>query len=102
MKSQLHVFVLPGVLATVLPVSAALQQYTFDRYQSILDRQPFGEVEPDPAALAAQKPSGPVAPPFTKDLKMCAITEDETGVQVGFVNVAMNPPKSYLLRIGEM
>lgn len=83
------------------PTRAALQKYTFDRYQPILDRQPFGEVKPDPAATA-QKPAGPVAPPFTKDLKMCAITDDDGGVQVGFVNVAVKPPKSYFLRIGEM
>jgi len=89
------------ILLTVLASAAAAFAYTFDRYQPILDRQPFGEVQPDPASLV-QKPTGPVAPPFTKDLKMCAITEDESGVQVGFVNVAMKPPKSYLLRIGEV
>jgi hypothetical protein len=102
MKSQPSIPILLIVLASSLVASAALQQYTFNRYQPILDRQPFGEVRPDPSATAPPKDTGPVAPPFTKDLKMCAITEDATGIQVGFVNVAMKPPKSYLLRIGEM
>jgi hypothetical protein len=102
MKHWSYIPLLLIVLALPMVASAVLQQYTFDRYQPILERQPFGEVRPDPAASAPAKPTGPVAPPFTKDLKMCAITEDDTGIQVGFVNVAMKPPKSYLLRIGEM
>jgi len=101
MRRHLHITVLLIAVLSATVVSAVLQQYSFDRYQPILDRQPFGEVQPDPAATAS-KPTGPVAPPFTKDLKMCAITDDESGVQVGFVNVAMKPPKSYFLRIGEM
>lgn len=75
-----------------------MQDYTFERYQVILDRQPFGEIK------APTGPPGggiPVVPPFVKDIKMCAITEDEDGIQVGFVNVAQKPPKSYYLRIGE-
>ncbi len=101
MKRWLQILALLTVLLSAAPSIAALQQYTFDRYQPILDRQPFGEVKPD-ASAQTQKPAGPVAPPFTKDLKMCAITEDESGIQVGFVNVATKPPKSYFLRIGEM
>ena len=77
--------------------SAALQQFSFDRYQSILDRQPFGEIKAD----VAPTPTGPVAPPFTKDIKMCAILEDDSGIQVGFVNVAIKPPKSYFLYVGD-
>ncbi|MBT3295703.1 MAG: hypothetical protein HN919_06255 [Verrucomicrobia bacterium] len=77
--------------------SAALQQFSFDRYQSILDRQPFGEIKAD---VAPTPRPGPVLPPFTKDIKMCAILEDDSGIQVGFVNVAIKPPKSYFLYVG--
>ena len=77
--------------------SAALQQFSFDRYQTILDRQPFGEIKAD---VKPPAPSGPVAPPFTKSIKMCAILEDDSGIQVGFVNVAVRPPKSYFLYVG--
>ncbi|MBL7076465.1 MAG: hypothetical protein ISS31_03240 [Kiritimatiellae bacterium] len=101
MNRRSYILAVLVVLATVTVAPAALQQFAFDRYQPILDRQPFGEVQPDPSATA-QKLTGPVAPPFTKDLTMCAITEDDSGIQVGFVNVAMKPPKSYFLRIGEM
>ena len=78
--------------------SAALQQFSFDRYQSILDREPFGEIKPD---LAHKPRLGPVVPPFTKNIKMCAILEDGSGIQVGFVNVAVRPPKSYFLYVGD-
>ena len=79
------------VAGAIGTASAALQQHTFDRYQTILDRQPFGEIRPD---RSAPGPAVPPPPPFTKDIKMCAITEDETGVQVGFVNAAVKPPKA--------
>ncbi len=102
MKSALYTLILLAVVATAASAVAALQQHTFARYEPILERQPFGIVTPDAAAGAAGAAEVPVGPPFTKDLKMCAITEDATGVQVGFVNVAVNPPKSYLLRVGEM
>ena len=98
MKSQPSILVLLIVLATAPIASAALQQYTFQRYQAILERQPFGEVKRD---TRPTPPPGPVAPPFTKDITMCAITEDDSGIQVGFVNVAVRPPKNYLLYVGE-
>ncbi|NQU40011.1 MAG: hypothetical protein HQ523_08675 [Lentisphaerae bacterium] len=102
MRKPRHIsFAIAVLLAAVVgPATAALQTYTFDRYASILQRQPFGEVTaeaPPPVAV----PRGPVAPPFTQDIKMCAITEDDSGIKVGFVNVAIKPPKSYLLRVGE-
>lgn len=100
MKHGLYIGIVLTATLGGVEVMAALQQYSFDRYLPILDRQPFGELRPDPSA--AQAAARPAAPPFTKDITMCAITEDDSGIQVGFVNTSVKPPKSYLLRIGEM
>ena len=70
----------------------------FSRYEAILDRKPFGQ---PPAAPTAATSQIPVPPSFIKDLKMVAITKDEVGIQVGFINESTKPPQSYLLRIGE-
>jgi len=69
----------------------------FTPYQVIIDRKPFGEllapVSPrlSPQAIAQEA--------FVKDLRMCAITEDERGIRVGIVNIASN--KNYFFSIGD-
>jgi hypothetical protein len=70
----------------------------FSPYEVILTRQPFGATT---VAPLAQPPSPLVAPPnsFVKDLRMCAITEDATGIRVGLVDVKSN--KSYYLTVGD-
>jgi len=73
----------------------------FARYQAILDRQPFGasaEAAGGPSVVELPTPS---APPFVKDLRMCFIRESANGLRVGLVDIAGNPPKTYMLWIGD-
>jgi hypothetical protein len=74
----------------------------FSRYQVILDRKPFGEPPPVVAPPQAALQAPPVLPQnsFIKDLRMCAITETDTGVRVGIINVASKPQKSYFFLLG--
>jgi len=94
--------VMPRVLfvAVLLVASAVADVEDFSRYEVILSRKPFGKPPPRPSA-ANKKPAKPPAPPFTKDLKMCAITDTMYGVRVGIVNLAVKPARSYYLRVGE-
>lgn len=86
------------VLALMLSrrVSAA----DFPRYETILTRKPFGEVplQVDPSATQSTQPQ---QPPFVKELRMCAITESDLGIRVGFVNIKSKPSKNYFLYVGE-
>lgn len=72
------------------------RQVDFERYQVILDRQPFGEppVEagaPDAAAQAAS---------WTKDFRLCMITETDDGqIRVGLVR--LSDSRTYYLSVGE-
>lgn len=94
----LRVFV-PLCLCAVVPSSFASISEDFSRYQSILDRKPFGE----PLADLAQVTNTPVTPVdlFTRTLKMVAIKLDKSGgLKVGFVNKAA-ANKGYYLRVGE-
>jgi hypothetical protein len=78
--------------------------YEFPRYQGILDREPFGSVPvaPAPSAETTGDRMADEPPPFTKNLRMCAITEtEEYGVRVGIVDISAKPPLSYLMRVGE-
>jgi hypothetical protein len=86
-------------LGGVAAVQAALAQAPdFSRYQVILDRKPFGD---SASAVAAARAATTVVPTeaFTKNLRMCAITEDENGIRVGIFNVASNI--SYYFGLGE-
>ena len=67
------------VMGAVIVHAASPPQREFARYQVILERRPFGEV----VQPAAAPPPAPVAPPFTKSIKMSAIIEDEDGNLVG-------------------
>ncbi|MDD4872935.1 MAG: hypothetical protein PHR77_20465 [Kiritimatiellae bacterium] len=73
----------------------------FARYQSIIDRKPFGE----PLSESAQATNSSMVAQgdlFTKTLKMVAIKMDRNGqIRVGFVNQAAKN-KSYYLRVGEI
>ena len=77
----------------------------FSRYRIILDRMPFGEPPeaPKPAqGPDAGQPAAPPAPPFTRDLRMCAITECEAGIRVGLINIKAKPQKLYFLSVGDI
>ena len=91
------------VLASAVGAGAAVD-YDFARYQEILARKPFGGAAWDAAAAAAAVkvvPPAPEEPPFTKDIRMCGITDSPGGIRVGFLDISQKPPKSHFLRIGE-
>jgi hypothetical protein len=71
----------------------------FSRYGVILQRKPFGEPPPatPPPHLRPKRPEDK----FTKYLRMCAITDTELGIRVGFVDIKARPPRSYFLYEGE-
>lgn len=69
----------------------------FERYEIILSRRPFG----DPPEAASAAPPVPEAPPFTKDLRMVAISEVDGTYAVGFINIGVNPHKNHYLLVGE-
>jgi hypothetical protein len=80
-------------------VRAAVAQ-EFTRYQVILDRRPFGEVELA-SAPQASAPMIPPGPTFTRKLRMCGITERGGQIRVGFVDEGVKPVKPYYLFVGE-
>lgn len=72
----------------------------FDRYQVILDRKPFGDPPPPPAAPRPTPP--PVSPhqSFARTIRLTALLETEEGeLRVGFVNSQNND--SFFLHVGE-
>ena len=75
----------------------------FTRYESILERKPFGQ--PSAASLAAAAaPVAPAAPPppFASKLTLCAINQTPAGpLAVGFVDASSNPACSYYLNVHE-
>ena len=90
-----------GTAATVDKTTASVADSAadFSRYEVILARKPFGEIMLRPVPPPKLAPNAP--PPFVKDLRMCAITDSDFGIRVGFVDIKKKPPKSYYLGIGE-
>ena len=77
--------------------SAAITAFPFERYQVILDRNPFGS--PPPMEAAAPPPVDP-AQSFARNLRLTTIVElDDGSIKVGFVDNRNG--KSYLLAAGE-
>jgi hypothetical protein len=73
----------------------------FDRYQSILDRKPFGVPPPAPVGPAAAEAAAP-PPAFVSKIALCSINRTPAGpVAVGFVDSSQNPPKSYYVLNGD-
>lgn len=69
---------------------------SFDRYQIILDRQPFGQepIEPDTSQVV------PVAQSFARNLRLSMLFEGPDGsMRAGIVDNSSN--KSYILSVGE-
>lgn len=86
------------VLVQSVAAAAPLSQ-TFDRYQVILDRQPFGS-ETAPAGAGATGGAASAAAAAVNALKMSAIIEDNSGqIVVGILDPQQNA--SYLLKVGE-
>jgi hypothetical protein len=80
--------------ATALPAAAT---DSFDRYQIIMDRKPFGE----PPPVQAAPPPPPVeTPPWAETYRLCSVYEAEgKKVRVGLLEVKTN--KAMILAIGE-
>lgn len=88
------------LVVSALAVVTAEAAVPFSRYEVILQRQPFGEPPAAPVTTSFVRPSGPPPPPFTKELRMCGITESESfGLRVGIVDIKTQ--KSYYFRIGD-
>lgn len=79
---------------------AAAEVADFSRYEVILERKPFGDVQAQ--AQAAQKlTADQLQNSFIKDLRLCAIYEDDSGVRVGIVNIKSTPQASFILHLDE-
>lgn len=79
--------------------ASATTSPTFDRYQIILDRKPFGDPPPAPAQPPPPQIVNP-AQSFARTIRMSTIYEiDGGGIRVGFVNKQDND--SFMLDIGE-
>ena len=92
-----------SVLAICLLTTAALAdvpEVTFDRYQIIIDRAPFGALAP-PVNAAAANAGGPPPPGFADSLRMAMIvTDDDTGEKrIGFVDKRNN--HGYTMTVGD-
>jgi len=87
-------------VALCIGVSGALHAAVeFSRYAFIMERRPFGTVEPVVEIAPVVTVQAP--PEFVKNLRMCAITESAVGVRVGFVDIRAKPPKPYYMYIGD-
>jgi hypothetical protein len=73
----------------------------FSRYAIIIERRPFASVEPEVAEVIPEVVTVAKPPAFVKDLRMCAITERQDGLRVGFVNKRKKQAAAYFLRVGE-
>lgn len=69
----------------------------FNRYQVILDRNPFGEVAP--LAVTGTTSSLTISETFTKDYEMKAIIDDGEKLQVGVLNKKTN--KHIYVNVGQ-
>jgi len=99
--------------ASLLSAADAYKPKTFDHYQVIVDRLPFGPmasdfgVEDPQAAMqadqaASQAQAEQLKQQYGQKLVMCAVTVTPGGgVAIGFVDSMENPPKNYILGVGE-
>jgi hypothetical protein len=93
---------LAGVIAGFAPLAAAVTEApSFERYQVILNRLPFGAELVVQAGPGSGAPPGPPPESFAKTIKMCAMTHQHlTGkLQVGLVDTATK--KNYFLKVGD-
>jgi hypothetical protein len=75
---------------------------SFDHYQVILDRQPFGR--PAEAAAAVQPEAAKQAQAeqvLAKQIRLCAVTRTDQGLAAGLIDSSTNPPKNHYLHVGD-
>lgn len=80
------------IFGAAVGCSAALEN--FDRYQLILDRQPFGQEPPEADVVQI-----PLNQSFARMFRLSMLYEDDQGILAGFVDSSNS--KSYLLRMGQ-
>lgn len=86
----------PSVCLSLLAVSVFADVPSFDRYQVILDRKPFGALPPPEVNL----PPTPAPDSFAKNLRLTMIIEPDDGPKkIGFIDGRTN--RSYTLAEGE-
>ena len=97
-------------LAALCVTDAVAKRGSYDRYQPIVDREPFGAlpkiavatgpvvvVPPEPQFDADNPPKGA----FIETLRICAMTETDFGLRVGIVDIKTKPQAVYFLYPGE-
>lgn len=103
MKRTRHIAALGGLFLAVLPTAPSGASPDFDRYATIIARQPFGTTPTsEPAPATAPVVNVPPAAPMLRTLRMCAVTRSGGPggeLCVGLVDAAGN--RSYYLAVGE-
>ncbi len=92
------------VVTTISSVNGAgvVALQNFSHYEVILQRRPFGDAAPTAAELAAaNRPVVPAGPSYIDSLRLCAITDADGAIRVGFVDIKAKPPKTYFLFVGQ-
>ncbi len=100
MRARLYFLILLAAAARI-DTAGAISTPDFSHYRIILDRRPFGEPPVQPMAPAPSPRPQPVVPPFTKNFRLCALTEKYGDVRVGFIDISAKPPKTFFLWLGE-
>ncbi len=90
-----------AVLLALGPAEATVERASFNRYEVILNRRPFGAVPPEVGPGPGDSKPLPPPPEFAARLKMVAITDRGGQVRVGFVDNSEKPPKTYFLFVGD-
>lgn len=81
--------------------TAALAELTFDHYQVILDRKPFGNPPPPPPEPTPAPRKIAPGESFARQIKLCALIEDDDGtIQVGLMN--LQTKNSFYLKVGDI
>lgn len=96
MRKAPIILALVALLGAIAPIARA-DTPSFDRYQVILTRKPFGAPPPPP-----EPPRAPVVEErkFTEGFRLTMIVESEDGeVSAGFVD---NQNKSYMMFVGDI
>lgn len=97
MKKRIPILALSLAVGPALTLLAMTETPSFERYQVILNRKPFGDPPPEPVQA---KPPPPRADSFAKSLRLSMIVETDMGdVRIGFVDNRTS--KSYSLIPGE-
>lgn len=94
-----------AAVASVVGAFDSNQPKSFDRFQVILTRMPFGTAPVAPPPVASTNPAAPQQAQedqLSKKIQMSAVNRTPNGeTAVGFSDLTQNPPRNYYLGIGE-